>query len=241
MKLSIVVPVFNEEQTLSYSFERLNKVAEDLRPRYDAIELVFVNDGSRDKTATIMRALKSAVADIRVLHFSRNFGHSAAVFAGLEASNGDHVAIIDADLQDPPEIIGQMLEGLNTGADVVYGQRIERKDETWFKKTTAWAFYRLLDRLAGTDIPKDAGDFRVMTREVVDAVLSCHESDPFLRGLVAWVGFEQRPFPYSRDGRKYGTTKYPFSKMLKFGLTAIVNFSEAPLRAAFYFGAAGLV
>jgi glycosyltransferase involved in cell wall biosynthesis len=240
MKLSVVVPVFNEAQTLQYSFDRIGAALGGLSSRYEAIELILVNDGSRDQTASIMRLLSSPHFETRTLHFSRNFGHSAAVFAGLEASTGDHVAIMDADLQDPPEILGAMLDGLTNGADVVYGQRQERLEESRFKKMTAWLFYRVLDRLAGTSIPKDAGDFRVMTREVVDAVLSCAEADPFLRGLVAWVGFEQRPFLYTRDGRKFGETKYPFSKMFSFALTAIVNFSEVPLRAAFYFGAAGL-
>jgi dolichol-phosphate mannosyltransferase len=176
-----------------------------------------------------------------VLRFSRNFGHSAAVFAGLSRVSGDLVAIIDADLQDPPELLSPMIQTLDkTGADVVYGQRSERKGESFLKRVTAWMFYRFLNLLSGVEIPRDTGDFRVMTREVSDAVSSLTEREPFLRGLVAWVGFKQVAFPYERQRREHGTTKYPLRKMIHFASHAIISFSLLPLRLAVYAGLLGM-
>lgn len=245
MSLSIVIPVFNEEETLPHTHQRLTQLTEsEALARYRPIEIVYVNDASRDSSARVLSELaaqKRPNTQVRVLEFSKNFGHSAAVLAGLEACSGELISIIDADLQDPPELIPQMLARIDAGHDVVYGKRLSREKESWFKKFTAWAFYRLLNSLAGGSIPKDTGDFRVMTREVRDALLQCQEQDPFLRGLVAWVGFRQEAFPYVREGRKYGETKYPFKKMLKFALLALVSFSSLPLRMALYVGAMGLV
>ncbi|MBL7714600.1 MAG: glycosyltransferase family 2 protein [Bdellovibrionales bacterium] len=245
MSLSIVIPVFNEEETLPHTHQRLTRLTESAElASFRPIEIIYVNDCSRDSSAKVLSKLKSEKlphTEVRVLEFSKNFGHSAAVLAGLEACKGDLISIIDADLQDPPELIPQMLARIGAGFDVVYGKRISREKESWFKKFTAWAFYRLLNSLAGGSIPKDTGDFRVMTQEVRDALLRCQEQDPFLRGLVAWVGFRQEAFPYVREGRKYGETKYPFKKMLKFALLALVSFSSLPLRMALYVGFLGLI
>lgn len=242
MNLSIVIPVFNEEETLAYSFERLIKALQTPfldEARVTGVEIVFVNDGSKDKTPWLLEELRAsretAKLKIKNLHFSRNFGHSSAVLAGLEEASGDVIAIIDADLQDPPELLGPMVEELGKGYDVVYGQRLQREKESVFKRLTAWGFYRTLNLLTGFPIPNDTGDFRVMKREVLESLLRCGEPDPFLRGLVAWVGYRQKAYPYVRESRKFGSTKYPFKKMLKFALHAILNFSVTPLRLAIYF------
>ncbi len=234
MELSVVVPVFNEEECIESSFTRIKSALNGMKN----VELIFVNDGSRDLTPHKLNSFKGKHAEIevKVLNFSRNFGHSAAVLAGIEASKGDLVAIIDADMQDPPELIPQMVKKIHEGHDVVYGLRLSREGETFFKKLSAWFFYRLINSLASIDIPKDAGDFRVMTREVVNAVLSCEDHSPFMRGLVAWVGFRQSPFPYHREERKLGTTKYPLRKMIKFAWQAISSFSNTPLLFITYLG-----
>ncbi len=239
MDLSIVVPVYNEEECINVSFDRLTSAIKNSHLSSAKIEYIFVNDGSRDKTPKILNSFKSLSNEqttYRVLHFSRNFGHSAAVLAGLEASSGKLIAIIDADMQDPPELIPQMVKKIEEGHDVVYGLRMSREGETLFKKITAWFFYRVINALASVHIPKDAGDFRVMTREVVNAVLSCEDHSPFVRGLVAWVGFRQLPMPYNREERKLGTTKYPLSKMIKFAWQAISSFSNTPLLFITYLG-----
>lgn len=229
--ISVVVPCFNEEAVLPKTLERLTMSFQQFD---QPVELIFVNDGSSDRTSEILSNLQSSKnISILPIEFSRNFGHSAAVIAGIQASSGDAVAIIDADLQDPPELILPMFRKLQEGYDIVYGKRVHRKAETLFKKSTAWMFYRLLRFLTDVEIPADTGDFRVMTREVADVFkTSICEQDPFLRGLVAWVGFRQFPFEYSRDARVDGETKYNLSKMIKFALTGILGFSNAPL----YFG-----
>lgn len=237
MDLSIVVPVFNEEECITSSFERLHRAVSVMTSF--KTEIIFVNDGSRDKTAQILNLLKTQSSkniSIKILHLSRNFGHSAAVMAGLEVSKGGLVAIIDADMQDPPELIPEMVTKVSEGYDVVYGERSSREGETIFKKISAWCFYRLISYLASVNIPKDAGDFRVMTREVVNAVLSCRDQAPFVRGLVAWVGFNQYPMKYRREERKLGTTKYPLTKMIKFAWQAISSFSNTPLLLITYLG-----
>lgn len=222
--------------------EGLSQQRQDLR-----YELIYVNDGSRDKTETLLKSLCSQLPpeNVRIVEFSRNFGHSAAVLAGLEASKGDYVAIIDADLQDPPELLPEMLKILENQTEgeieVIYGQRVERENESIFKKFTAWGFYRLLNWLTDVEIPRDTGDFRIMKRVVVEAVLSCRESEPFIRGLVAWVGFRQRAFPYVRKGRDFGQTKYPFKRMLRFATMAMLSFSAKPLRLGVYAGIFGIV
>lgn len=241
-RLSIVIPCYNEQETLDYTFERIKKALSPIENRQ--IDLVFVNDGSTDSTTKILDQLvenNSNDFNIHVVEFSRNFGHSAAVLAGLTKADGDHVAIIDADLQDPPELIPEMLKKIGPDVDVVYGQRTYRDKETIFKRSTAWLFYRLMRLLTGLRLPNDSGDFRVMKKQVRDAVLECGENEPFIRGLVAWVGFKQQAFPYRREARKHGTTKYPFHKMFRFALTALVSFSSKPLQIGIYFGFLGLL
>ena len=245
--LSLVIPVYNEEEALRHTCQRLHATAETLvrEKLVNKVEFVFVNDGSRDQSERVLRewtrGLKGPSIAAEVVSFSRNFGHSAAVFAGLSRAQGDLVAIIDADLQDPPELLGPMLEVMREeAADVVYGQRRRREGETLFKRFSAWAFYRAIGSLSGVDIPRDTGDFRLMTREVADQVRDLEEREPFLRGLVAWVGYKQVAFPYDRQAREYGVTKYPFKKMFAFAGNAIMSFSLFPLRLAMYFGVLGI-
>ena len=229
--ISIVIPCFNEEQVIAKTFSRLQTIFQSSK---ETAEVIFVNDGSSDRTSEILWSFPQS-SQLRVVpvEFSRNFGHSAAVLAGLHAAQGDSVAIIDADLQDPPELLLPMLEKIQSGYDIVYGKRVQRKAETLFKRATAWLFYRLLRFLTDVDIPADAGDFRIMTREVADVLKrEINEQDPFLRGLVAWVGFRQFPFEYSRDPRADGETKYTFRKMVRFAMTGVLGFSNTPL----YFG-----
>lgn len=231
--ISVVIPCFNEEKVIAQTFARLSDV---FRDKAQSVELIFVNDGSSDRTSQILASFPSSHIQVVPVEFSRNFGHSAAVLAGVKVSSGDFVAIIDADLQDPPELIPQMIVKLKEGYDIVYGKRVQRKSETMFKRATAWAFYRGLRFVTDVDIPADTGDFRVMTREVADVLKTqVNEQDPFLRGLVAWVGFRQFPFEYSRDARAAGETKYTFRKMLRFAMTGVLGFSNAPLYLGVYF------
>lgn len=247
-KLAIVIPVFNEEEAIGVTIDRLGEVASKILSdcQIGEIEFVFVDDGSRDHSAKILRerskAWQSAQVSFRVVQFSRNFGHSAAVFAGLEMARGDLFAILDADLQDPPELLIPMIQTLNREkADVVYGLRRVRNGEGPFKRMTAWMFYRLMNVLSGTVIPKDTGDFRVITKEVRDIIVSLQEREPFLRGLVAWVGFNQVAFPYDRQPRTLGETKYPLRKMFRFAIQAIMSFSSFPLKIAIYLGMIGII
>jgi dolichol-phosphate mannosyltransferase len=241
--LSLIVPVYNEEETLPFTHERL--VALSKAPGMAVrLQIVYVDDGSKDGSPMILERLALSVSErveIRVVHFARNFGHSAAVTAGLAECTGDMIGIIDADLQDPPELIPGMVALIEQGWDVVYGQRTARRGETLAKRFTAWSFYRILGVLTGVEIPRDTGDFRVITREVRDALLECRDQEPFLRGLVAWVGFQQKALPYVRDPRRYGSTKYPFRKMVRFASNAVLSFSSAPLRVATHLGVVGLV
>lgn len=232
--VSIVVPCFNEEEVIRATYRRL--VETFAVDTCEDIEIVFVDDGSRDRTLSILRALQAADSRVRVVAFSRNFGHQVAVTAGLEHAAGDAVAIIDADLQDPPEVIKAMLERWHTGVDVAYGIRTERQGETAFKRWTAKLFYRSINRMSDTPIPLDTGDFRLMDRKVVDALLNMPEKDRFVRGMVAWLGFRQEPVPYSRAARHAGETKYPFRKMLRFAMDGILSFSQVPLRVAGWIG-----
>lgn len=239
MYLSIVIPVYNEQECIRSSYDRIVNAIKNSSLAQKNVELIFINDGSADQTPAILNSFKSDTTDllkVNVLHFSRNFGHSAAVFAGIEAAEGELIGIIDADMQDPPELIPKMVEKIHEGFDVVYGLRSSREGETLSKKFTAWAFYRVINILASIDIPKDTGDFRVMTRQVVEALLSCHDQAPFVRGLVAWVGFKQYPMAYAREERKLGTTKYPLKKMIKFAWNAISSFSNSPLLLITYLG-----
>lgn len=233
--LSIVVPCFNEEACLSELHERLSTAA---RSAVGAdYELVLVNDGSRDGSWPAMQALAAADPQLVAINLSRNHGHQLALTAGLDLSRGDTVLIIDADLQDPPELLGPMLATMREqDADVVYGVRKSRAGETAFKRATAHGFYRLLSRATEVDIPLDAGDFRLMSRRALDALLAMPEQARFIRGMVAWIGFRQVPFAYDRQERFAGETKYPFSKMLRFAFDALTGFSSAPLKLASHFG-----
>ena len=232
--LSVVTPCFNEDAVIRETHRRLTSVLGQI-PEF-TYEVIYVDDGSGDGTLDILRDLQSSDQRVRVVALSRNFGHQIAVTAGLQSTTGDVVVIMDADLQDPPEVLPEMLERWRGGADVVYGVRTGREGETAFKRWTAAAFYRFIARLSEIPIPLDTGDFRVMDRKVVDAFLAMPERDRFVRGMVAWTGFRQEPVRYRRAARAAGETKYPFGKMLRFAVDAILSFSPAPLRLAIWWG-----
>jgi glycosyltransferase involved in cell wall biosynthesis len=229
--LSIVVPCFNEEACLGVLHERLTSAAQSAVG--DDYEIVLVNDGSRDTSWTIMRDLAADEPRILAINLSRNHGHQLALTAGLDLCSGETILIIDADLQDPPELLPAMLETMRTEhADVVYGVRRSRAGETAFKRATAHGFYRLLSRATEVDIPLDAGDFRLMSRRALDALLAMPEQARFIRGMVAWIGFRQVPLAYDRAERLAGETKYPMRKMVRFAFDALTGFSSAPLKLA---------
>ena len=238
MLISIVVPCYNEEPVLRETHRRLSAVAAGLSPT--RCELIYVNDGSGDQTPEILRQLQAGCADVRVVGLSRNFGHQIAVTAGLDSAAGDAVVVIDADLQDPPEVIPEMVGRWLDGYDVVYGMRTDRPGETRFKLWTARAFYRLLGRASKIQIPPDVGDFRLMSRRAVDALLVMPERDRFLRGMVSWVGFRQVAVMYQRAPRLAGESKYPLMKMLGFAIDGILSFSFMPLRLATWTGFAAM-
>jgi len=238
--LSVVIPCFNEADSLRETHRRLTAVAAGL-PALE-IEWLYVNDGSRDATLSVLRELANEDARIRVISFARNFGHQLAVTAGIDAAQGDALVIIDADLQDPPELIVEMVAQWQAGYDVVYGTRIDRAGESWFKLASARAFYRLLNRLSEVPIPLDTGDLRLISRRVADALRAMPERDRFLRGMVSWVGFRQVALPYRRAPRYAGSSQYPLRKMFRFATDGILSFSSAPLRLSVSLGiaAAGL-
>jgi dolichol-phosphate mannosyltransferase len=229
--ITVIAPVYNEEGNIDRLYERVSAV---LNTTNEAWELVLVNDGSRDGSAEKMRALAERDERVRIVNFARNFGHASAVTAGMDYARGDAVVVIDADLQDPPEVILQMVDKWREGYEVVYAVRSERKGETWFKKLTAKMFYRLIYRITDVAIPLDTGDFRLMDRQVVNAVNSMREHNRFIRGMTSWVGFRQVGVEYIRQERAWGQTKYPFKKMLKFALDAITGFSYFPLQVTIY-------
>ncbi len=234
-KLSIVVPCYNEADCLGALHARLVGAAASVVG--DDYEIVLINDGSRDASWSIMAALAAADPRLVAVDLSRNHGHQLALTAGLDLCRGQHIFIVDADLQDPPELLGAMMDTLTReGADVVYGVRTERAGETVFKRATAAAFYRMLKSATDVDIPLDSGDFRLMTRRALDVFLAMPEQARFVRGMVAWSGFRQVPFAYSREARFAGVTKYPLAKMIAFALDALTGFSTAPLRLASHAG-----
>ena len=232
--LSVVVPCFDEEAVIAETYRRLVAAVGDIHGV--RAEFLFVDDGSRDMTLTMLTTIAEQARDVRVIALSRNFGHQIALSAGLEHASGDAVAVIDADLQDPPEVLAEFVAKWRDGYDVAYGVRRQRDGETGFKIATAHLFYRLMRRLSDTEIPYDAGDFRLLDRSVIDALLAMPERDRFLRGMVSWVGFRQVAVPYDRAPRAAGETKYPFRKMLRFALDGIFSFSAQPLRLATYLG-----
>jgi glycosyltransferase involved in cell wall biosynthesis len=231
--LSVVVPCANEEEVLRETNRRLILVLEQLGMEF---ELIYVDDGSSDATPELLGEFQSRDARIRVIQFSRNFGHQMAITAGLEHASGDAVVIIDADLQDPPEVIAEFYQKWLDGYDVVYGVRTERDGETAFKRCTAKMFYRFISSLSDTDIPLDTGDFRLMDRRVVDALLAMPERDRFVRGMVSWLGFSHIAVHYRRAARVAGVTKFSLFKMLRFATDGIVSFSILPLRLATWTG-----
>jgi dolichol-phosphate mannosyltransferase len=233
--LSIVVPCFNEEACLGELHRRLSAAARQAAG--EDYELVLVNDGSRDGSWVLMQRMAETDPHVVAVNLSRNHGHQLALTAGLDLSRGQAILIIDADLQDPPEMLPAMLQAMrDQQADVVYGVRKSRAGETAFKRATAHGFYRLLSRATEVDIPLDAGDFRLMSRRALDALLAMPEQARFIRGMVAWIGFRQVPFAYDRQERFAGETKYPFGKMLRFALDALTSFSSAPLKLASHAG-----
>lgn len=235
--LSIVVPCYNEEECLGTLHQRLSASARDaVGADY---EIVLVNDGSRDQSWPMMQRIASDDPHVVAVNLSRNHGHQLALTAGLDLCRGDTILIIDADLQDPPELLAAMMETMRESqADVVYGVRKSRAGETAFKRATAHGFYRVLSRATEVDIPLDAGDFRLMSRRALDALLAMPEQARFIRGMVAWIGFRQVPFAYDRQERHAGDTKYPLGKMIRFALDAITGFSSAPLKLASHAGLA---
>jgi dolichol-phosphate mannosyltransferase len=235
--LSIVVPCFNEEACLELLHRRLGEAARSAVG--GDYEIVLINDGSRDGSWPLMQRLSASDPRLVCINLSRNHGHQLALTAGLDLAKGDLILIVDADLQDPPELLAEMMRTMREeGADVVYGVRRTRAGETQFKKATAHAFYRLLASATEIDIPLDAGDFRLMTRRALDVLLAMPEQARFIRGMVAWIGFRQVPFLYDRAERAAGESKYPLSKMLKFAFDALTGFSSAPLKLASHAGLA---
>ncbi len=229
--LSVVAPVYNEQELVERFVRRACAAVADY-----TFELVLVNDGSTDATPELLDRMAAEDPRVRVVHLSRNFGHQAALTAGLEHAVGDVVAMIDADLQDPPELIPTMVARWEAGADVVYAVRRQREGETAFKLATASWFYKLFDKLAQVDLEPNSGDFRLLDRRALDALLTMTERSRFLRGMTVWVGFTQTAVPYERDARHAGETKYTLRKMLRFSLDAIASFSHVPLQLATYVG-----
>ncbi|MCR4277191.1 MAG: glycosyltransferase family 2 protein [Candidatus Roizmanbacteria bacterium] len=229
--LSIIIPVFNEEQNIEPLIKRLIPILKD-----SPYEIIFVDDGSKDKTTSIVKKHSEKNKNIKLISFYRNFGHQMALTAGYEVARGECVITIDADLQDPPEIIPQMIEKWQKGAKIVYARRNERQGENFFKKFTATAFYELINLLSDTPIPQEVGDFRLLDRQVVNFLKNLRERPSFLRGIVAWGGFPTEFVYFKRDKRFSGQTHYGFFKMLNFALEGITSFSVKPLRIATYFG-----
>lgn len=230
---SVVVPVFNEEAVLPETYKRLSTVMESINEPY---ELIFVNDGSKDRTAEILSEICAGDPHVKLINFSRNFGHQLASTAGMDYSAGETVVLIDADLQDPPEIIPDMLRKWREGFDVVYGVRMKRNGETWFKKLTARLFYRFIRSMTDVDLPVDTGDFRLIDRKVCSALARINEKNRYIRGIISWLGFSQTGIEYVRDKRFAGKSKYPLKKMLRFACDGIASFSYKPLKLASYCG-----
>ncbi|MBZ0284974.1 MAG: glycosyltransferase family 2 protein [Anaerolineae bacterium] len=231
-RYSIVAPIYNEEGNIQKLYDRITAVMDSMGEDW---ELVTVNDGSRDRSFELLSDLSAKDSRIKIVNFARNFGHQLAVTAGLHHTAGDAVIIIDADLQDPPELILEMVERWKAGYHVVYAVRQERKGESWFKLFTAKLFYRIIYRITDVDIPLDTGDFRLMDRKVVNALNSMPEHNRFIRGLTSWIGFKQTGVTYVREAREWGETKYPLKKMVRFAMDAVTGFSYFPLQIMVYF------
>ena len=235
-KVTLVIPMYYEEKVADECYKRVKENLVKIE-NYDH-EIIFVNDGSKDKTLEILEKIAEEDENVKIISFSRNFGHQAAVTAGLQYVTGDAIIIMDADLQDPPELIPDMLKSWEEGNEVIYGKRKSREGESAFKLFTAKMFYKTLNALSDVDIPKDTGDFRLVDRKVVDTINSLPEHNKFLRGLFSWVGYKQAPFEYERKERFAGETKYPLKKMLKLASDGIISFSTKPLKLV---GALGII
>jgi glycosyltransferase involved in cell wall biosynthesis len=231
--LSVVIPVYNEETGLAELHRRLTAVLDQLGC---SAEVIYIDDGSRDQSARLLRELAHTDPRVLVLGLSRNFGKEIAVSAGIDYAHGDAVVVLDADLQDPPELIGEMMKHWRGGIDCVLMQRASRHGETWLKKTTSSAFYRLLSRIGEVDIPPDVGDFRLMSRRAVEALRRCQERARYMKGLFAWVGFPTVTLTYERDARHAGTSKWNYWRLWNLALEGITSFSTAPLKLASYVG-----
>lgn len=227
-KVSVVIPMYYEEAVAEECYNRVSTVLKSIE-NYE-YEIIFVNDGSKDRTLEILETIAKKDSDVKIISFSRNFGHQAAVTAGIQYVTGDAVVIIDADLQDPPEIIPEMLKLWEQGNEVIYGKRKTREGESKFKLLTAKMFYKTLNALSDVEIPKDTGDFRLVDKKVIDVVNAMPEHNKFLRGLFSWVGFKQTAYEYERKERFAGKTKYPLKKMLKLATDGIISFSTKPLK-----------
>ncbi|MBD2601545.1 MULTISPECIES: glycosyltransferase family 2 protein [Microcystis] len=232
-KYSLIIPIYNEEETIPELYRRVSAVMDSLD---DSVELILINDGSGDRSLKLMRELQERDARVCYISFARNFGHQAAVTAGLNFARGQVIVVLDADLQDPPELIPKMIESWQAGYHVVYAQRTKRKKESWFKRLTAYVFYRLLRQLADVDIPADTGDFCLMDRQVVEVLNSMPERNRYIRGLRAWIGFRQTAVKFERDPRFAGEVKYTFKKSLALAINSLVSFSKIPLRISTYLG-----
>ncbi|KLU63856.1 hypothetical protein DEAC_c42210 [Desulfosporosinus acididurans] len=233
VRYSIVIPVYNEEAVIEQTYRRLKLVMESTREPY---ELIFVNDGSSDRTVAIIKDFGGQDDAVKLITFSRNFGHQVAITAGMDYASGDAVVVIDADLQDPPELILEMIAKWKEGFDVVYAKRTKRKGETFFKKQTAHLFYRILKASTDLEIPTDTGDFRLLDRKVCVELKRLPEKNRYVRGLVSWVGFRQTAIEYERDERLAGESKYPLKKMIKLSLDGLTSFSFKPIKMAIYAG-----
>jgi len=230
---SLVIPVFNEEAVLPVLLRRLDLL---MREFDGPAEAIFVDDGSRDCSGIVLRQKAKDDTRFRYIGLSRNFGHQIAITAGIEAASGDAVIVMDADLQDPPEVVLDMIARWKDGYEVVYGRRLSREGESRFKTATASLFYKFLARLSSVDIPRDSGDFRLIDRKAVEAFLAMPERDRFVRGMFAWLGFRQTEVAFNRLPRFAGETKYPFWKMLRLAVNGVIGFSDVPLRAAIWLG-----
>jgi polyisoprenyl-phosphate glycosyltransferase len=235
IRYSIVIPVFNEEAVVPVLLRRLDALLDRLDGSGEAI---FVDDGSTDTTSIVLAAKARDDRRYRYIGLSRNFGHQIAITAGMEAARGDAIVVMDADLQDPPEVVDEMIARWHEGNDIVYARRLSRAGESSFKRLSARLFYRLLGRLSAIDIPYDAGDFRLIDRKVLEAFLDMPERDRFVRGMFAWLGFRQAEVAFHRPPRFAGTTKYPLAKMLRLAINGVIGFSDAPLRLAIWIGLA---
>ncbi len=234
-KLTVIIPCFNEQEVIRETYTRLSAVLSSAG--FADCEIIFINDGSRDKTLELLAEIAGKDKNVRIISFSRNFGHQAAVSAGIHHAQGDAAVIIDADLQDPPELIPEMVKiHLEEGYNVVYGMRRKRIGESIFKKATAHLFYRALNYLSETPLPLDTGDFRLIDRKVIDAFRELKEKNKYVRGLVSWLGFRQYPLYYTRSARYAGSTKYPIARMIKFATTGLLYFTKKPLKISMSLG-----